>query len=66
MCMMGDPGRRNRLHLTRDANVLQEDEDGDSDEEEDDDDEEEGGNRGDRVSVAFPRVTEEKGGIDAP
>lgn len=62
MCMMGNPGSRNLLHLIpevraqRDAETafsVGEDDDGDGDEEE-------GGNRGDRRSVAFPRVTDEK------
>ncbi len=68
MCMMGDPGNRNLFHLIpevreqRDAEMVfsgGEDDDGD-------DDEEEGGKRGDRRTVAFPRVTDEKEEIDAP
>lgn len=68
MCMMGDPGSRNLFHLIPEVRAqweaetafsVGEDEDGD-------DDEEEGGNRGDRRSVAFPRVTDKKEVIDAP
>lgn len=69
MCMMGNPGSRNLLHLIpevraqRDAetafSVGVDDDDGDGDGEE-------GGNRGDRRSVAFPRVTGEEKVIGAP
>ncbi|KAF3857313.1 hypothetical protein F7725_009172 [Dissostichus mawsoni] len=65
MCMMGDPGRRNLLHLIpevraqRDADTIFRRCEGGSG-----GDEEEGGNRGERRSVAFPRVAEEKEGID--
>lgn len=68
MCMMGDPGSRNLFHLKPEVRVKRvaetvfsggEDDDGD-------DDGEEGGNRGDRRSVAFPRVTDWKEVIDAP
>lgn len=68
MCMMGDPGSRNLFHLIPEAReqrdvemVFSGDEDDDGD-----DDEEEGGNRGDRRTVAFPRVTDKKEVIDAP
>ncbi len=66
MYMTGDSGSRNLFHLIpvvrvqRDAEtVFNGDEDGD-------DDEKEGGNRGDRRSVAFPRVTDKREVIDAP
>lgn len=64
MCMTGDPGSRNFFHpmpevrVQRDTGTgLRGGKDVDDD---DDDDEEEGGIRGDRRSVAFPRVTDEK------
>lgn len=71
MCMMGDPGSRNLFHLIPEVSVQRdtgaafnegEEDDGDDD----DDDEEEGGNRGDRRSVAFPRMTVEKDVFNAP
>lgn len=64
MCMMFDPGNQNLFHLTPerdDETPFSGDEDDD-----DDDDEEEGGNRGDRRTVAFPRVTNKKEVMDAP
>lgn len=62
MCMMGDPGSRNLFHLIPDVsaqrdNGFSDGKDGDSGEE--------GGNRGDRKSVAFPRVTDEEKVTDA-
>lgn len=68
MCMMGDPGSRNLFHLIPEVRAQRDAETVFSGGEEDGGggDEEEGGNRGDRRSVAFPRMTEEKDVIDAP
>lgn len=68
MCMTGDPKSRSLFHLIPEVRAQRDvetvfsgggDDDGD-------DDEEEGGNRGDRRSVAFPRVTDGKEIIDGP
>lgn len=59
--MMGDPGSQNLFHLMAEVRAQRGDEDDDGD-----DDEEEGGNRGDRRSVAFPRVTDKKEVLDTP
>lgn len=56
--MMGDLGSQNLFQLIAQWGV----EDADDDEEE----EEEGGNRGERTSVAFPRVAEKKEVLDDP
>lgn len=64
MCMTGDSGSRNLFHLIPVVRLQRGAEavfNGGED-----DDEEEGGNRGDRRSVAFPRVTDKKEVIDAP
>lgn len=67
MCMMGDPGSRNLFHLIPEVRAQRDAETVFSGGEDDGGgDEEEGGNRGDRRSVAFPRMTEEKEVIDAP
>lgn len=61
MCMTGEPGSRSLLHLMPEARAQREAETAFSCGEDDDgggDDGEEGGNRGDRRSVAFPRVTD--------
>lgn len=60
--MMCDPGRRNLFHWMPDVRSQRDNEtplsgDEDVDGDEDEEDEEEGGNRGERGSVAFPRVT---------
>lgn len=62
MCMICEPGRRNLLHLMLEVSSRRDNETPlsggeDVDGNEADDDEEEGGNRGERGSVAFPRVT---------
>lgn len=62
MCMVCDPGRRNLFHLMLEVRSQRDNEtplngDEDVDGNDDEDDEEEGGNRGERGSVAFPRVT---------
>lgn len=68
MCMMGNPGSRNLLHLIPEVRAQRDAEAAFSVGEDDDgnDDEEEGGNRGDRRSVAFPRMTDKKKVIGAP
>lgn len=61
MCMTGEPGSRSLLHLMPEARAQRDAETAFSCDEDDDgdvDDGEEGGNRGDRSSVAFPRVTD--------
>lgn len=65
MCMMGDPGSRNLLHLIPEVRA-QRDADFDGGKDDDGDgNEEDGGNRGDRRSFAFPRVTDEQEVLDA-
>lgn len=63
MCMMCDPGSRNLFHLIPEVRPQRDNETplrGDEDVDGTDEDEEEGGNRGERGSVAFPRVTHKK------
>lgn len=57
--MMGDLGSQNLFQLIAEVRAQRGVEDAD-------DDEEEGGNRGDRTSVAFPRVAEKKEVLDDP
>lgn len=62
MCMMCDPGRRNLFQLMLEVSSRRDNEtplsgDKDVDGNDADDGDEEGGNRGERGSVAFPRVT---------
>lgn len=66
MCIMGNPESRNLFHLIPEVGAQRDAETVFNGGEDDDDDEEEGGNRGDRRSVAFPRVTDGKEVIDAP
>lgn len=66
MCMMGDPGSRNLGHLMPEVRAQRGADFDGGKEDEGDDNEEEGGNRGDRKSVAFPRVTDEQEVTDAP
>lgn len=64
MCIMGNPRSRNLFHPIPEVRAQRDAETVFNDDEDDEcDDEEEGGYRGDRGSVAFPRVKEV---IDAP